>query len=184
MPPGVVSASGTDGDRVAASVAAAQYATGLPLQGTSRRLVWSGTLGGLPTDLVDVVASTGGHAVVAVQGSAMPGGNMTAVHVSAAAKDRPVLMAWTYQGMQPVGQDTWRTGGPFNVGLLGPSAAVRAVVTTAGGTVDVDLADGVGWVQADGARSVEFLGPDGSSLGTAKVKQPDLSATLGPVVTG
>jgi hypothetical protein len=179
-----VAAGVPDDDRLAASVAAAQYASGLPREGTSRRLVWSGTLGGVATDLVDVVAPSGGHAVVAVQGDTAPGGGMSAVHVSAAAKGEPAAMAWTYQGMQQVSADTWHTGGPFHVGLFGPPAAVRAVVETTTGQVAVDLADGIGWVQADGARSVAFLDEGGSTVAGTSVKQPDGPTGLGPVVTG
>ena len=169
---------------MAASVAAAQYATGLPLAGTSRRLVWSGTLGGLPTDVVDVVAPSGGHAVVAVQGNAMTAGQMTASDVRAAAKGAPASLAWSYQAMQQVSSDSWRAGGPFMVGLVGPASAVRAVVSTETGSVDVDIADGVGWVQADRATSVQFFDEAGSTVGTAKVRAPDAAVTLGPVVTG
>ena len=173
-----------DDDRLAASVAAAQYATGLPQEGTSRRLVWSGTLGGLATDVVDVVASSGGHAVVAVQPNGLPGMPPEGVQVATAGKGDPALLAWTYQGMEQTDANTYRRGGPFGVGLVGPSSAVRAVVTTASGTVDVHLSGGIGWVRTDGARTVEFLDPSGASLGTARVKQPGQPATLGPVVTG
>lgn len=173
-----------DDDRLARSVAAAQYATGLPQEGTSRRLVWSGTLGGLATDVVDVVAPSGGHALVAVQGTAVSADDMTAVDVRAAAKDEPAALAWTYQDLVPETADSWRVGGPFKVGLAGPPAAVRAVVTTASGTLEVPLADGVGWVQVEGAQAVAFLDEGGTTLAGASVSRPDRVASLGPVVTG
>jgi hypothetical protein len=183
--PGVVSSVPGD-ERLAGSVGTAQFNSGQALGSSTRRLLWSGTLDGAPTDVVEVRVASGARAVVVN----LPDRAPAQVQVVAAGKE-PAL-AWRFaldtaastetgpDGAVPVGN------GPQRIGLLGPKRAVRAEITaTAGARVAWPLSDGIGVAGAAGATSVRFLNEAGEVLAETDISDGmDASPLARPSMPG
>lgn len=179
-------------DRVVMSAEGAAFASGVTRTGIVRRLVWSGTLDGTPTDVVRVTTPSGGGVLVALGAFGEPLLRpMAAVPVGA---DAAPALAWSYQGVLSTStsspsptETTTRFGGAAHVGLVGPVTAASARVKRDGGdSVTVPLVRGVGGAAVEGAATVEFLDERGQVIALALVQQyrPGDDATLRPPKAG
>ncbi|WP_088289581.1 hypothetical protein [Kineosporia sp. A_224] len=187
--PARVVSSAPAAERLAGSLAAAQYASALDVTTSKRRLVWSGTVDGTTLDVVEVTAPSGGRVLVAVQDvytAVMQGGFGQPVAVTTYGAAATPALAWVFQEAVALADGAYTTNGPQHVVLVGPSDAVAAQVTTTdGATHRVDLpGGGPGVLTLEGAQSVRFLDGDGATVATTKVVQPDAAgAGLQPPTT-
>jgi hypothetical protein len=184
----VVSAVPT-AQRLASSLSAAQYASGLEVGASGRRLFWSGSVDGTALDLVEITAPSGGRVMVAVQDvfaavNAATGGGGAGQPV-ATTTFGPATgpgLAWVFQQAEPLAGGGAGPVGPQHVALVGPQDTVAAQVTTVDGTVHrVDLpGGGPGVVTLDDARTVRFLDADGRTLAESAVTPQDAEVGLRP----
>jgi hypothetical protein len=155
-------------DELHAEVGFALSAADLPIQGTPRRLMWSGLIGDDRYRVVGMIAPSGAR-VLAVLRHDFSGPDLSTWVVSGAALPRGTLeraaMAWPVDagsGDRPV------RGG--RVALLGPVGAATAVLLDGGDEVDrTPLSDGFAVAEAPSATSVRFLDAGGRTVGEVPV---------------
>jgi hypothetical protein len=156
-------------DELHAEVAFALQAANLPVQGTPRRLMWAGEIGGDRYRVVGMTAPSGAR-VLAVLRHEFSGRNLATWVVSGAVlPQRPLeqaALAWPVPdggaGDQPVPSG--------QVALLGPVGATTAVLLNGGQEIDrTPLSGGFAVAEAPSAESVRFIDASGRTLAQAPV---------------
>lgn len=179
--------SGTPSDdRLVVSVASALWASALAPSTAEPHLVWSGTLGGTPVDVVDVVEPSGGHVLVAYQRSAVdPDWPGQVAALAAVPQGEDGALAWAFQEWVKNADGSALQNGPFTVAFAGPADATAAVVTTADGReVRATLTEGLGAVKVENATTARFLDATGKALGSVRVHQPTDPVAFEPPLAG
>ncbi len=154
-------------DELHAEVAAALDAADLAYEGTPRRLLWAGEIGGDRYRVVGMTAP-GGARVLVVLRHDFSGPDLATWVVSGDALPRGPMeraaLAWPVAEEGP-GDEPVPSG---RVAVLGPVGATAAVLLAGGDEVGrAPLRDGFATAQAPTATSVRFLDTEGRTVGDA-----------------
>ncbi|WP_088313839.1 hypothetical protein [Kineosporia sp. R_H_3] len=153
---------------VARAVGAAQMASGVVRDRSTRRLLWTGLDGKQPLSVVAVTVPSGAHVVTAVREIPETGspdgytGSQVTVAVPAGPLDR-VAVAFALEESDPA-------DGTTGVAVLGPVGATTATVTDEkGGRTTERLVDGFASLRVRAPETVEFTDAAGTTVGRAPV---------------